>query len=165
MKLQSTAALRAQFNKAAPEKPSKKETALAQQHRRLQALMELFTATGPETQAIIVPLPTRIMNEHYHWVVRRELQQQYESHLDLLRMGGFIPEPPRSPPDVWRVEIAMYCAAPTDLDNAYGLLKWPTDWLVAHGYAVDDNERHLEIVSFKRDVDRSTPRIEFRTAL
>lgn len=163
MKLQSTATLREQFNKA-PVGPTKKEVALSQQHRRLQWLMDLFTATGPETQAIIVPLPTRMMNEHYHWVVRRDLQNQYESHLDLLRLGGWLPPPPKVPPVLWRVDIAMFCAAPTDRDNSTGLLKWPLDYLVKQGYAVDDNDEHLEIVKFTREVDRRCPRIEFREA-
>lgn len=163
MKLQSTAALRAQFNRSTPEKPGKKEIASKQQHLRCHALLELFKATGPETEAIIVPLPTRIMNERYHWAVRRDLQNQYESHLDLLRLGGFIPEPPGKSPDVWRVSVAMYCAADTDRDNATGLLKWPLDWLVKHKYCVDDNDRHLEIVEFTHAIDRKVPRIEFRT--
>lgn len=162
MKLQSTATLRAQFNKTQPDKPSMKEQLLAQQHRRAHAVIEWLRENWDGT-TIVLPLPVNLSNRPMHFRVLAEVKNQYYSHCDLLKMARLLPLPPDKPPDVWRIAITVYSVMPMDNTNAYAAVKWPEDYLKVNGWCIDDNEKHLEIVSFKREIDRKVPRIEFRT--
>ena len=163
MRLQSTAALRAQFNKT-PAGPSTKELLLTQQHKRAHAVIERLRSEWDGT-TIVVPLSVRMLNGSMaaiHWATKAEIKQQYASHLDLLVMAKLMPPPPAVVPVPWRVAVTFYGAGAVDIDNSMACLKWPLDWLVAHKYAAGDSEDCLEIVSFKREVDRRCPRLEFR---
>lgn len=165
MKLQSTATLRAQFNKTQPDKPSMKEQLLAQQHRRAHVVIEWLRENWDGT-TIVLPLPVNILNtrRQLHWAVRNELKNQYCSHCDLIELvrPRIMPAPPFEIPALWRVSVGFYGAGVTDSDNAHAMLKFVNDWLKGK-WCIDDAPEYLEVVEFVNGVDRKVPRLEFRT--
>ncbi len=94
-------------------------------------------------------MPLNIGNGgHYHWRTRSNQRKAYLKALDQRQAAKLIPPPPPTPFARARIDSVMHLANVMDKDNAMRRHKWVLDWLKTRGYITDDNDKHLDWVSF-----------------
>lgn len=105
-----------------------------------------------------MPLPLNIGNARLHWRAKHREKQRYYDHLTMLMNARILPRPPQLWPKFARVEMVLYVWARLDRDNLYARVKWPCDWLAAHGYIAGDREDQIDL-QVTQKVDRKHQRI------
>jgi hypothetical protein len=82
-------------------------------------------------------------NSRFHWRVKENKRKAYFESCDLLAIINRRSLPDRPQSAHVRLRATIYCGGHMDADNALSRLKWPTDWLVRHGYLRGDREKDI----------------------
>ena len=109
-------------------------------------------------KTFVLPLPPNRANARWHWRTEKQKKDTWFTHADALYRVS--KEPPMAPGKT-RVTAKLYTWNKMDIDNLFGRVKWPMDWLVRRGYLADDDPDSIEWAGIpKQEVDRKNQRIE-----
>ena len=107
-----------------------------------------------------LPKPPDNANARLHWAAANRLKRRYQGELTTRRQAKLIPPPPPEP--LARVTIEIEWHYPNrrhrlDDDNAIRRLKPAADWLVRHGYLVNDTADCVTWTKPEHVIGASTP--------
>ncbi len=104
----------------------------------------------------ILPLPPNRANSRWHWRTEKAKKDSWFMHADTLY------RPSKEPPTkMARISATLYTWNKMDVDNLFGRLKWPCDWLERRGWISGDDPDSLQWVGIpKQSIERKNQRLE-----
>jgi hypothetical protein len=106
----------------------------------------------------VLPLPPNRANARWHWRTERQKKVLWFTLADVLY------KPSKEPPieaGKARISATLYTWNKMDVDNLFGRLKWPCDWLERRGWIAGDDPDSIEWAGIPQQfIDRKNQRVE-----
>lgn len=107
---------------------------------------------------IVLPLPPNLSNSRFHWRTRLKAKKDYLSMCELEASQFLVRVPWHVAPEKVQISAHFILGGRSDIDNLFGRLKFPLDFLVRSHILKDDSPKHLEWASIPtQEVTRKKP--------
>lgn len=99
-----------------------------------------------ESITIVLPLPPNLNNLRLHWRTRLKAKKDYMYMCELGACQFLAPVSWPVAPEKVQISAHFVLGGRSDIDNLFGRLKFPLDFLVRSHILKDDGPKHLEWV-------------------